>query len=73
MKRILIALSLVTCMNIYATDSAKKDNWIKDQDDQTDTYAIPLDSSEQEEKDEERALRKEQLKKQQQKQNNKAN
>lgn len=36
----------------------QKQNWIQDQDDQTDTYAIPLDTSEEEEKEEEKQLQK---------------
>lgn len=69
MRKILYALALTTCINIYADDSQKKEKWMKDQNDQTDTYAIPLDSSEEEEKDEEKALKKEQKKKQLEKQN----
>jgi len=42
-------------------------NWINDQQDQTDTYAIPSDSSEEEEKDEMQDLQKQQKKKQQKK------
>lgn len=43
-----------------ADSSVKKKPWMKDQEDQTDTYAIPLDSSEEEEDQEIDTLQKEQ-------------
>jgi hypothetical protein len=46
------------------TQHPQSQPWLKDQDDETDTYAIPSDTSEQEEKDEEENLQKLQKKRQ---------
>ncbi len=62
MKIFTTILALILGINAYATTPQNNDNWIKDQNDQTDTLAIPLDSSEAEEAQEEKELLEEQKK-----------
>jgi len=61
MIKFLLIITLQT-LCIYAESSKssqiQSNEWMKDQDDQTDTFAIPLDSSEEEEKQEEDLLKK---------------
>lgn len=55
------AMSLNAQPQKNTPQSAQK-SWMQDQNDQTDIYAIPLDSSEEEEEEEEKALQNKQKK-----------
>jgi len=61
MRYLLILISLLS-ISVYAQPSKpqpqRSEPWIRDQDDQTDTLAIPLDSSEEEERQEQEKLQK---------------
>lgn len=61
MVKFLLIITLQT-LCIYAEPSKspqiQSNKWMKDQNDQTDTLAIPLDNSEEEEKQEEELLNK---------------
>lgn len=60
--RFFILIIALQVMPLHAqpqkTSSSKPETWMKDQEDQTDTLAIPLDSSEEEERQELEALQK---------------
>lgn len=57
MKRYCLVIAMIQMLTLQA-QPPQKETWIKDQNDQTDTLAIPLDSSEEEEKQEMDELQK---------------
>lgn len=62
MKTLLLCAFLLVGSSYLLAEGSKKltltkdENWLKDQNDETDTYAIPLDNSEEEEEEEEAEL-----------------
>jgi hypothetical protein len=62
MRKILFAFFIFVSIAQLQADppktSSKSERWMKDQGDQTDTFAIPLDSSEEEEQQELQELEK---------------
>lgn len=68
MKKVIYLLLSLSCLTLPLIaqppkKQPKNPTWLKDQQDQTDTYAIPSDSSEQEEEEEMETLKREQRRK----------